>query len=107
MNLEAYTAGEERKRLRRKEPLSSNKRHNLLYRKEFIDFCISSGVKDSEDIKDKIYTNFIRYLKDVKRNKPRTRLDKSYEVKRFLREVGSSVKPNPWGSYAKQNKKSR
>jgi len=101
MNLESYLQGERKKRKRRKKPLTSFERHSLAYRKEFASFCISAGVTETRDIEGKIYANFIRYLKDVKNNSKRTRLDKGYAIAKFLKEHKVPFEPNPWRSYAK------
>jgi len=104
MNLNLFLEGEEQKKRRRKE-LSINEKHKFYYCKEFIKFCLKQGVLDTKDVDGKIYANFVKYLKYDKKNKARTRLDKCYIVKSFLKNSDSPFKPNPWRSYAKNTGK--
>lgn len=104
MDLRAILAGEEKKWLRRRKNLSPADKHRFYYIREFIKFCLKEGIDTTEKIDNKIYSNYVRYLKHTKNNSERTRLDKCYVVKQFLEKYGCSFKPNPWRAYARQNK---
>lgn len=90
----------EQKKLQRRTP-TAHEKHQFYYVKEFILFCLKNGVSDTSQIDNKIYSNYVRYLKHTKNNSADTRLDKCYAVRNLLEEYGCSFKPNPWRSYAK------
>jgi hypothetical protein len=104
MNLKAILAGEEQKWRRRHKALSANEKHRFYYLREFIQFCLKAGVDDTEKIDNKVYSNYVRYLKHAKNNNERTRLDKCYVVKKFLEENNCLFIPNPWRAYARKDK---
>ena len=83
MNLKAILAGEEQKWRRRYKALSANEKHKFYYLREFIQFCLKEGIDDTEKIDNKVYSNYVRYLKHAKNNNERTRLDKCYVVKKL------------------------
>jgi len=99
MNLETFLVSEQRKFRKRKKILSENDKHKFYYQREFVNFCVREGIKDTKDISNKVYANYVRYLKTIKKNNERTVLDKCYIVKNFLEKMDCSVLPNPWRKY--------
>jgi len=95
MNLKIFLISENKKYERRKKDLSAHERHKFYMIREFIKFCLSSGVSEIQNIDGKIYSNFVRYLKHTKNNNERTRTDKCFAVKHFLENSNCLFAPNP------------
>ena len=101
MELKTFFYSEDQKKQRRRKPLSSYERHDIGYRKEFVKFCLSAGVKNTSEVDNKIYRNFVRHIKEVKNNSERTILDKCYAISRFLKKEKCEFSPKPWRQYVK------
>lgn len=99
MNIQLFLISETKKCKNR--PLKAHEQHQFSYLREFINFCLNvkEKITDTTQINEQVYSNYVRYLTEVKKNTARTRLDKCLVVKAFLEKYHCTFIPNPWRAY--------